>query len=296
MSFSPYPTRSSLILLALALISGAAATWLVTAMPQPGSLSRLFFLLLGLLATLALLITALYGATIALRLHYHLNRNGLVIQWGLTQQLIPFDSIKKIVPGQNLPPLLHSRVLNLAGLRFGWGELAEYGPLKIYATTPPDHSLLVVTPEQSYLISPQAPESFLKAWQARQELGPTQHWPLGARRHWPLNLPLLMDPLLFWLLGLAALLCLALFGYLALSFASLPDSVAIHFNALGQADRIVNKSGLLVLPAGGVLVLAFNALLGSLLYHREKMAAYLLWGTAVVMQVCLWAAMLTLTA
>jgi uncharacterized membrane protein len=102
--------------------------------------------------------------------------------------------------------------------------------------------------------------------------------------------------LAWWLLGLAGLICLALFGYLAFIFPDLPASLPVHFNALGRADRIDDKSTLLILPAAGAIVLIVNALLGELFYRQEKVAAYLLWGSATVMQICLWVALYTITA
>ena len=47
--------------------------------------------------------------------------------------------------------------------------------------------------------------------------------------------------------------------------------------------------------AAGAIVLGLNTLLGSLIYRREKVAAYLLWGSAIVMQIFLWLAVLTIT-
>lgn len=296
MTFQPYPTRSGFIFLAIAAFSSALAIYLATLLPRQPDPSAMFKLLIALLLILGLAVLALYWALIALKLNYHLNRNGLAIQWGLAQQQrIPFESIKEIIPGTELPVSQLSGV-NIAGLRLGQSQLAGYGPIKFYATAAPVDSLLIVTPQYSYLISPRQPDNFIQAWQARRTLGPTQHWPAGIRRNWPLTIPLLVDPLTWWLLGLAALACLALFGYLSLIFPQLPPSLPIHFNTFGNADRIADKSTLLMLPAAGAITLAFNGLLGSIIYRWEKVAAYLLWGNALVIQICLWVAVLTVTA
>jgi len=251
-------------------------------------------LIILLLITLTITLTALYWTVIALRLNYQLNRNGLAIQWGLIQQRIPFDKIEAIIPGHNLPPIPDFRGLNIAGLQFGWGQLAEYGPVKIQATAPAVASLLIVTSELAYLISPVTADSFIKAWQARQTLGPTQDWSTGPRRCWPLNIPLLNDRLAWLLLGLAALVYLSHFGYLTLNYGSLPASLPIFFNAFGQADRIANKSALFILPIAGISVLTLNTLLGGLVYRRDKLATYLLWGCTIAMQLSIWVALLTI--
>ena len=294
MTFQPYPTRSGFIFLSAAIIFGALTVFLFTLLPHQADWATIYKLIIGLLITLAVTLVTLYGAMIAFRLNYHLNRNGLAIQWGLIQQRIPFDAIEKIIPGQSLSPIPNFRGLNIAGLQFGWGDLAEYGQVKIQATAPAVNSLLVVTTGQAYLISPSSPDSFIKAWQARQMLGPTQDWSTGPERSWPLKSPILRDRLTWWLLGLAGGIFLIHFGYLSLNYADLPPSVPIFFNALGQADRIANKSALFTLSVAGAGVLALNGLLGMLVYGREKLAAYLLWGSAIVMQIALWIALVTI--
>jgi hypothetical protein len=295
MIFQPYPTRSGLIFLGIAVFFGALAIFLARLLSQQSDWPVIFKLLVSLLLALAVMGLALYGTMIVFKLHYRLNRNGLVIQWGLARQIIPFENIKKLIPGKALPPPKF-RGLNIAGLRLGWGELAEYGPLKFYTTARLAGSLLVVTPDQAYLISPDQPDNFIEAWQIRRRLGPTQDWSIEVRRSWPLNIPLLADPLTWWLWGLAALACFALFGYISLKLPELPPSLPIHFNTLGHSDRIADKSMLLMLPAAGAIGLVFNAVLGCLIYRRERVGAYLLWGVAIALQICLWVAMLTITA
>lgn len=295
MNFQPYPTRSGFVSLGVVMVACVAAVLLINLLPQQRNLSDIFRLLVGVLLVLSVMGLAFYGAVVAFRLHYHLNRNGLAIQWGLAQLLIPFEKIERIIPGKTLSTSPKFRGLNWAGLRFGWGELAEYGPLKFLTTAALAESLLVVTPQQTYVISPRQPDHFLEAWEARQSLGPTQQWTIGLRRSWPFSYPLLVDPLLWWFLSLGALACFSLLGYLCLVFFDLPRSLPIHFNAFGVADRIADKSALFALPVIGAAVFVLNAFLGGLVYRWEKIGAYLLWGSAIAMQICLWVALLTLT-
>ena len=110
-----------------------------------------------------------------------------------------------------------------------------------------------------------------------------------------MNIAVLSDPLTWTLAGAGALVFLALFGYLALTYARLPASLPIHFNALGQADRITDKAALFnLLKIDGGLLLG-NILAGCIIYYREKTAAYLLWGSSVVANLLLWTAVLTIT-
>jgi hypothetical protein len=296
MTFQPYPTRANFILLGLAMLAGLVAVALLNLLPRQSELSHIFGLIVGILLMLGLMGLALYWSVVAAKLRYELNRNGLTIQWGAAQQLVPFESIQQIIPGRALstPPAFVG--LNLAGLRLGWGKMADFGKLKFHTTAPPTESLFVVTPVQTYVISPSQPDQFLQAWQARQTLGPTQKWVSEIQWNWPLNNPLLTDPLTWWLLGLAFVACLALFGYFSFTFAQLPRSLPIHFNSFGVPDRIADKSTLFNLPTVGLLVLVINTGLGILVYRWEKVGAYLLWGSALTLQICLWVAAITLTA
>lgn len=280
----------------LALIFGAATIFLLTLWPQQPDWPVRFNVTVGAIATLAVAVAALYAALIAFRLEYRLNRNGLSIQWGLTQRRVPFSSIKTILTGATLTETSTLKTINMAGLHVGRAELADYGPVRVFASAPPADSLLVVADRQSYLISPQMPDQFIKAWQARQRLGPTQTWAEGLTRSWPLNIAWLTDRITWGLLGSALLVYWGLFGLVAFNFAQLPPSLPIHFNALGRADRIADKSALFTLLIGGGLMLVVNLILGALLYKREKMAAYLLWGTALLVQIGLWIALRAIMA
>ncbi len=296
MSFDPYPTRSGFITLIIAIISGAATIMLINTLLQQNEPTQIFKYAIWSLIALAVTGVTLYWALIAFKLDYHLNRNGLAIQWGLGQQRIPFNMIENVVPGKNVASSPKFKGVNVGGLRFGWGHLVEYGALKFRATAPLHRSLLIVTTNESYVISPHQSTAFLEAWQTRQSLGPTQQWTTQIQRRWPFTIPLLVDALMWWLLGLSALLCLALFGYIALQYVDLPQALPVHFDSFGRADRIANKLILFTLPAAGIIVWLINAILGSFVYRQEKVAAYLLWGSSIAMQLCLWVAVLTITA
>ncbi|MBE7467961.1 MAG: hypothetical protein DPW09_00355 [Anaerolineae bacterium] len=295
MNFQPYPTRSGFVSLGFGLLTCAAAIFLINLLPLQTNLADIFKLLVGVLMVVGVMGLAFYWAFVAFKLQYHLNRNGLAIRWGMAQLLLPFEAISEIVPGSTLETLPTFRGVNVAGLRFGWGQSAEYGPLKYFATAPLAESLLVITPQQTYVISPHQPHHFLTAWQARQSIGPTQNWTVGLRRSWPFNYPLMTDSLAWWFFGLGAIACLALLGYLAITFTELPRSLPIHFNAFGVPDRIADKSALFTLPLAGAAIFIINAALGGLIYRWEKVAAYILWGSALAMQIFLWGAVLTLT-
>ncbi len=305
MTFQPTPTRSGYVALGVAVVFGTAAIYLFNLMLLPHSerlataifplnimlssdnLVAVFKILLGFLLAALITLMALYYVIIALKSTYYLDRNGLMIQWGLTQYRIPLEMIEAIIPGQEASSTARFWETNVAGWRWGRGQTADHRPLRFYTTAALTDSMLVTTPEQTYVISPRQPENFFQAWRQRRALGTTQQWAVAVHRSWPLNSPLLADHLAWWFLGLAALLWLAMAGYLTFNFADLPASIPIHFDAAGRADRIADKMNLLVLPAAGGLVWLVNALLGELAFYRDRLAAYFLWAAALVMQCCL---------
>jgi len=96
------------------------------------------------------------------------------------------------------------------------------------------------------------------------------------------------------LLALAFLANLALFGYLALRFASLAESLPLHFDSSGYADRIDPKSGIFALPIIGITVFFLNAGLSVLVHRRERAATILLSIGALCVQVLMWIAVINI--
>jgi hypothetical protein len=294
MDFYPYRTRSGYVLLGATVLSGLITAMMFDMLLRQQTPPQMFQALLGLLVLAALSLTALYWTVAVFTLRYHLNRNGLIISWGLGQQRIPFNRIEQIVPGHTITEPATFNGLNLAGLRFGRGRMANLGPLKFWATSPLPQSMLIVTPGQTYVISPSQPAGLLQAWQARRSLGPTQQWAEEIHRRWPLNLTILSDRVARWLLGAAALLLLALLGYISLNYLNIPPSISIHFNSLGQVDLMASKPFVFLLPAVGAMIWGLNLIIGSTIYRYEKMGTYLLWGSTIAVQLGLWGAALTI--
>jgi len=100
-----------------------------------------------------------------------------------------------------------------------------------------------------------------------------------------------------WFWGIIVLAFAAnavLFGLVSRLYAYLPERMPLHFDALGQADRIAAKSGILVIPGIGMLTLAVNGLLSLLIYQRERLGAYLLAVIALAVQAISWLAAISI--
>ena len=99
--------------------------------------------------------------------------------------------------------------------------------------------------------------------------------------------PVWTDRLEVALFLLAVALDGALATYLRLHYADLPDLIAIHFNAYGEADLIGGRGEIYKLPLIGAVVWGTNATLATLTSPHDRVLGRVLLGTAVAVQVLL---------
>jgi hypothetical protein len=226
-----------------------------------------------------------------LTLRYRLDRNGVTIRWADTEQVIPIRDIQRIVAGQELGDIVvRRRGIHWPGHERGEGLVPGIGRTRFLATRPLAEQLLLVVPGRAFAISPGDPQGFLTAFEARRELGPNRlleqevhpaRW--STWRIWT-------DQTAWSLLGAALLINLGLFGYFSIRFPNLDLQLPLHFNRLGQVDRIGTKMELFALPMIGLIVLGTNLVLGLVLYRRERAGSYLLWGASAAVQALFWLA------
>jgi hypothetical protein len=254
-----------------------------------------------LLLDLVLLALVVYWSIAALGLHYRLDRNGLVIRWGASKLVVPMERIQAVILGSEIeaegtgPPRWRAfRGVGWAGLRAGHARLPDNKPAQVFTTTSLVQSAIVLTPDSAYVVSPRDPGAFVEAWNVRRPLGPTQYWQEEKQRARLLDLPLWRDRLAWVLVGLGLIANLAMQAYLTFVFEQLPAALSFHFDVLGQADRIASRTEILRLPQVALLMLALDLGLGFVVYRRERMAALLVWGGGLVVQLLVWGAMLAI--
>jgi hypothetical protein len=266
--------------------------WLLNDSIRPQEIHFLSFLVsLFLLLSLPVLVVLAYQVISCLTLRYRLDRNGVVVRWAGNEQIIPIGDIQQILLGSELKnPAVRRRGLRWPGHERGEGMVPGIGRTCFLATQPLDGQLLLVTPGLAFAISPQDPDGFLEGFAARQELGPNRLLERGLRRARWLAWPIWRDETAWTLLGAAVAINVALFGYLSARFPGLDYLLPLHFNNLGQADRIGAKMELFALPIIGLIILGTNLVLGLALYRRERAGSYLLWGAATAAQALFWLA------
>jgi len=144
-----------------------------------------------------------------------------------------------------------------------------------------------MTPARAYAISPADLDGFLADLELRRRLGPLKALAEETHRARWLTLPIWTDRVAHLLLALGAVANALLFAHLCWRYPALPSLLPLHFDALGQPDRIGLRAEVFKLPAIGLAILVTNFALGLFLHGRERLAAYLLFAAVLVVQILL---------
>jgi hypothetical protein len=274
-------------LMAAIILVDVGLVWLAVIRPL-----RIGTFIIGLAVLLSLGLLGLIGYWLhgLARSGYLLDRNALVIQWGPTEQTIPTTHIERVLTGDEVEGHIQFYGGMWPGHCVGYGEVPGAGAALFYATAPPRHQIYIVTPGLTYGISPANPERFLESLHRRLQMGPTQIVEQSSRRPGFLNWAIWRDRLGLALLATGFLALLALTGLLCFQFPALSRLVPLHFDAAGNPDRLGARGQVFIIPLIGLLALVANGVLGGFTYRRERVASYLLWGGAVLIQVLVWTA------
>ncbi len=261
--------------------------WLTTERPlRIGT----FIIGLAVLTSLGLLGLIVYWLHGLMHSSYSLDRNALVIHWGAAEQTIPTGQIERVFTGDKVEGRISFYGGIWPGHCVGYGDVPDAGPTFFYATAPPQHQIYVVTPGLTYGISPADPEGFVESLAKRLDMGATQIVEQSSKRPGFLDWTIWQDRVGVGLLLVSFLTVLALTGLLCYQFLALPRMVPLHFDALGNPDRLEARGQIFIIPLIGLLALLLNGGLGGLAYRRERMVSYMLWGGSILIQVLLWTA------
>jgi len=280
--FKPLRSREGWYGLLVCLALLAASGLLITIVARRPISGLSFVLVMLVLLSLPIMLFVAYRSWGCFSLEYRVDRDGVTMIWGPLRQAVPMAQIERIVRGASCGGIR----------RWPWPApyaasrtIREEKPLFCYASRPPAEQLLLMTSAADYGISPADADGFLAALQERHLLGPARTLPTQPRfsalwqwRFWK-------DHVAQGLLLAGLLLCLAVFGFLAFRFPALPEQVALHFNVLDQPDRLGPRLGLFIVPLIGLLSYAVNAVWGGAVYRRQRLAALIMWGGAVSVQV-----------
>lgn len=274
------PPRRSGILIQVGLfiiLAGVGAYFFFLAVSDPSGTNFLLFMLISLLAFSPLTLLA-YRAYALLNGVYILRRDGLMIRWGLRREDIPLGEIEWIRPATELGFRLPQPWLRWPGAILGSRRSNELGLVEFMAANLRD-MLLVATPNKVFAISPAQHSEFMAVYQRMNELGSLT--PIEAQSIYPqvLIARVWEDPVAraLILIGLGiGILLFALVGF------SIPGLSTIPWTEPGSTAP---PERLLLLPILGALIWFVNFTSGIFLYRRGgdlRIAAYMLWGSALL--------------
>ena len=229
--------------------------------------------------------------------NYAVDRNAILIRWGRTVQTIPLPDVEGILQGIGKGHVSRFRGLRWPGYWSGRGWISGLGSVRFYCTTPADRQLVILTGAGAYAISPKDPDRFMDLYATQRGMGISESMEQTLVQPSILRRGLLTDPTAGLLLAMGGALNLLLVAILASRYGRLPHTLPLHYDQAGLPDRLGGPGQLFLLIALGAIAWLANGALGAVIYRRsgERMAAYLLWGGAVLLQVLLWVAIAGLT-
>jgi len=288
---------------ALARWAGVAAViWIVLidvlmvvwALRRPIDLLQ-FLLFLVMVGSIPVLIHLIYRTWAAFSLEYWVDRNAITLRWAHFQQVIPTQSVREIAHGTMLYGDERSSLRRWPMPFLALASQPTADSVNLCATLPPAECVMLKTDAGIYALSPADADGFVEALQERYRLGATQIVaPVRVRRTWLAN-TLGDDPQGVWLLVIGLIGVLLLFAVLTISFPNLPDVLAVRYNSQGLPEEIREKIALFRLLVIGLLAWSVNAVGGVWFSaQRQRIGAHMLWGGAIVVQVFLLLALISL--
>jgi hypothetical protein len=227
------------------------------------------------LACLALMLVAgalAYRVAAAFSLSYAMDRNGVYILWLGNRAIIPLQAIESIDVGAIAAASL------LQGIAYfhGRAALPRGRTLHRFSTVPTRQALILYTADAAYAISPQESETFVQDLEQRRRIGAIQALTPGVEAGRAFFYAFWNDRLIRGALTVAALLNLALLGWLMSSYPGLPPMLELRSDAAGAALALAPRHQILFLPLAGAALGLLNTGLGLSLYGREPVGARML--------------------
>jgi hypothetical protein len=146
---------------------------------------------------------------------------------------------------------------------------------------------LLETSQGVFAISPEDEAAFLDALPSRYQFGPARLVEMEQIHTSSLGDFFGRNPAAPLLLGIGLIGVLALIGLLMVRFPALPDEMVMQVNSDGLPVSIRSKTSLFLLPAIGFLAWFINGAGGLWMAARQQpTGAYMLWGGAIVVQIC----------
>jgi hypothetical protein len=242
-----------------------------------------FTLYISITALMFFLISVLAYRRYALRrANYSIDRDKLILVWGLRMEQISISDIEWVRPLTTLARPLPLPVFRLPGSVLGVRRHPDLGPVEFLASD--ERSLLLVaTPRRIFAISPESPVDFLQYIQRAIEMGSLS--PTLSQSLYPsfIVAQAWTNPLarFLWLAGL--FLNVGLLAWVSFLTPSL-GPISLGFLPSGAARTPVAGLALILLPIVSVFLYVVGWVVGLIIYRREsqRSMAHIVWTGGVV--------------
>lgn len=286
------PPRALGVISGSALSAWAAALAVIAAMLAWGAEAEFkTFLAWALAALLGVLSLVFANWTFCvLSLAYRLERDAMVIVWGLRRVIVPVENIQRMVPGRTIDePGVDG--LNWWGCHVGVADVPRIGYTLFYSThDAPADLLYVVTDAEAYALTVADQARFAEAVQARASLAPLDFSLQRAMATGMAALPFWRDRVAIIATIASGIACAILAGYVYGMYPGLPSVIQLSYPELGGIVRIGNKAELLRIAQVGAGILVANVVIGIIVHSRERAAGLWLLASAGMLQLVLLAA------
>lgn len=223
-----------------------------------------------------------YRAYSLWRADYHMDRDSLVINWGLRVEDIPLTDIEWMRPANDLTNPLPLPSFPLPGSLLGTRRHTDLGMVEFLASDA-NKLLLIATAKRVFVISPDDPATLTQTFARATELGSlspaeaksvypsfviTQAWQSGLARY-------------LWLTAL--FLNIGLFIWASLIIPT-TTRIALGPQFIGSDLETVPSSQLIIFPVASLLLAVAGWIAGLYFYRweRERVLAFLVWGSGTL--------------
>ena len=242
----------------------------------------ILYLIAGVIVFLPTPVIA-YRLFALLRSRYTVDREGISIQWGLREELIPMADVEWIRLASDLAFNLPLPPVSVQGAVLGSRYYRDIGHIE-YIASDASNLLLIALRDRVYAISPKDVHGFQNAFTRSAELGSIA--PISGKSSSGnfLISALLKDSVSRLLLLLGIILSIVLL--VTTSFIiPLHESIPLGFNPIGQVADSSPSERLLLLPVLSLLMLVIDISLGAYLYRKEgfRVASYLAFAASLIM-------------
>lgn len=257
--------------------------------PIDGSYYQRFLALIGMVAIIGFLV---YRIAARLTLAYEIDRNGVYLLWLGNRMVIPIETIERVDMGTS-----HARLpwgwLQGIGSYWGKGTCHDGKLLHLFSTRSPNASLVIHTADAAYAISPKDQDGFVHDLEQRRRLGAVKPLIAGTQFGTWLSYDFWNDPLVRGTLFLAVILNLIIFGILAVSYPTLPTTIPLHFDRMGNVTEFRPRHQALFLPLAAAGLTVANVGFGLALYRHERVGTYAFQIASAVVQILFGVAVLS---